>query len=447
MVEKVNRLGIKILICVFVAVFFCSNAHADDLVLISDTQTQKYLAKIIKPLFAAANISFDENKIMIVDDDSLNAFVSEGNYVFVNTGTILSADDTNELAGILAHETGHIMGGHIVRQQLKLEKIRYALIGSMLAAGATAVATGRSDAAMAVILGSQSSALNSMFYYQTQEERSADESAVLLLGKTHQSTNGLLRFMKKIKKQYALSGVEENPYFRTHPMTNERISHFKEVAKNNHFSQKSELDKEFLMVKAKLAAFLENPKKAQRMYAQEHNSDAAKYARSILEFREGNFSKSLQTISSLIEKYPNNPYFYELRGQFLFESGQVAKSIADYQKALDLSDAPLIKLSLAHALLENNPNRHDLQKIINLLQQSIISNQTPFAWQLLSRAYAENDETANSYYSAAQYSYFIGDLKNANLQLGYAKKSQPDKSLQLKIKDLQIRIKQEQKDK
>ena len=181
MVEKTYRLIRKICFLCFLslcAALPLKAVHSQGLSLISDAETESYLAKVVQPLFKAAGVNFNSNNIFIVSDNSLNAFVSDGNYLFVNTGTLLNIDDTNELTGILAHETGHILGGHIVRQKLKMEKMQYVMLGSMLAAGAAAVSTGRGDAAMAVILGSQSSALNSMLNYQVEEERSATISAL-----------------------------------------------------------------------------------------------------------------------------------------------------------------------------------------------------------------------------------------------------------------------------
>ena len=145
MVEKTYRLIRKIyFLCLLslCAAYPFKTALSQGLTLISDTETENYLAKVVQPLFKAAGVSFNANNIFIVSDNSLNAFVSDGNYLFVNTGTLLNIDDTNELAGILAHETGHILGGHIVRQKLKLEKMQYVMLGSMLAAGAAAVSSG-----------------------------------------------------------------------------------------------------------------------------------------------------------------------------------------------------------------------------------------------------------------------------------------------------------------
>lgn len=444
MVEKINRIILSFVFFISVAVFSARLSYANGLMLINDTQTQKYLAHVVKPLFNAAKINFNENKIMIVGDDSLNAFVSDGNYLFVNTGTLISIDNTNELSGILAHETGHIMGGHIVRQKLKMQKIQYAMIGSMLAAGAAAVTTGRGDAAMAVILGSQSSALNSMLHHQVEEERSADESAVKLLNATKQSAKGLQRFMEKIRKHNTLSGIEEDAYFTTHPMTFERISHFKEVAKSNNFSQHNPLDSELKMVKAKISAFLGNRERVWRVYPKSATTDDAVYAHAVLYFRDGDIGKAMQSIDILLKKHPQNPYFHELKGQFLFETGKVKASIQSYRESLKLLDAPLTKLSLAHAVLESSPDKASLNEAITLLKQAQVTYPTPFGWELLSRAYGEADKPAESYYAAAEYNYSVDNLKSAKQQLIYAQKSNPDKTLLLKISDLKMRIKEEE---
>ena len=450
MVEKTYRLIRKIYYLCFLGlcvVLPFKAALSQGLTLISDAETESYLAKVIQPLFKAAGINFNSNNIFIVNDNSLNAFVSDGNYLFVNTGTLLSIDDTNELAGILAHETGHILGGHIVRQKLKMEQMQYVMLGSMLAAGAAAVSTGRGDAAMAVILGSQSSALNSMLNYQMEEERSADESAVKLLAKTQQSTDGLKRFMRKIKKQNALSGIEESNYFRTHPMTTERISHFNEAAKNNNFSKINSLDANLTMIKAKLTAFLLDIAKVKRMYPATKNDVPARYAHAILDFRQGNIKAALSEIETLLKQQPNNPYFYELKGQFLFESGQVAASISTYEKALEmLPNSPILKTSLAHAILENSPSKQQAQKAANLLQQSLISVPSSTSWQLLARAYDSCGQPASSYYAAAEFNYAIGNLDGAQKQVARAKKSQPTKSVLLKLEDLDERIKTELKE-
>ena len=446
MVAKIARL-ITVIAVFLTTGLFCKSANAEDITLISDAETQNFLAAIVRPLYKSAGLSFDADKIYIVRDNSLNAFVSDGNNMFVHTGTLIEARNVNELSGILAHETGHILGGHIVRQKLKLQKMKYIMLGSMIAAGAAAVSTGRGDAAMAVILGSQNSALNSMLNYQIQEERSADESAVKLLNATGQSTQGLLNFMKKIKQKNALSGIEENSYFRTHPLTNERISHFTEVTKNNRNPASHRLDGKFKMIKAKLAAFLLDKDKVYRLYPTGDNSAAAHYAHAILAFRSGDITRALHLIDGLLKEQSANPYFHEQKAQFLFESGQVKKSILSYTRALELlPDNYLLQTSLAHAILESSPSSSEIQRAVSLLQKSLHSADTPFGWQLLARAYDMNNQPAASYYAAAEYSYAIDNLETAQRQLKNARKAGADKSLSLKIADLEQRSKEELKE-
>ena len=450
MVEAFNRLKRLCKLLTTAALLLCGAVrvtYAADMVLISDTETQNYLAEVVRPLFKAAGVPFDKNRLMIINDSSLNAFVSDGNYMFVHTGTLLAADNTNEIAGILAHETGHIMGGHIVRLKLKAQKMQYVMLGSILAAGAAAVSTGRGDAAMAIMLGSQSSAINSMLHYQIQEERNADEAAVKLLAQTHQSTDGLLHFMQKIRKRNQMGGIDERDYFSNHPLTSERISHFTEVAKSNHYPATSALDTRFALVQAKLSGFMEDPAKVKRRYPNPEQSAPARYAHSILAFKQGKIDRALQLIDALIAAQPKNPYFYEQKGQFLFESGRINESIKAYEKALALlPDTPLLQISLAHALLESSDTKNTAERARTLLQKALIKQDTPIGWQFLARAEDTLGHPAAALYAAAEFSYGIGNLEVAQKQAEQAAKIAREQSLKLKIADLQERVEQDLKE-
>ena len=214
MVEKTHRLKLisennlrtipiirRLLLCFISVTLMCFSSISKAQNFISDDETETLLHKIIQPIFKAANIPFIPEKILILNDDTLNAFVTDGNYLVIYTGTITEATSVNELSGILAHEAGHIAGGHIVRQKLELDKMNTISIASLIAAGAAAAASGSGDAAMAVMLGSQSSIFNAMTHYQMQEERSADESAVTYIPKIGKTPQGLKDFMKKIEKK------------------------------------------------------------------------------------------------------------------------------------------------------------------------------------------------------------------------------------------------------
>lgn len=444
MVAKVNRITTpqKLLLGIILAAVFIFPCAANDRPsFISDDETEIFLHHIIRPIFNAANITYDPNKIFIMNDNSLNAFVSDGNYMVIHTGTLLNAENVNELNGIIAHESGHIAGGHIVRQKLKINQMQSLTVASLIAASAAAAASGRGDAALAVVLGSQSSMFANLTSYQMQEERSADESAVKYLATIGQSPAGLKSFMKKIQKNNRLSGQEEFPYFRTHPMNAERQAFFDKALQMSHGTTHIPYDTDFQTIKAKLAAFLLSPAQTRRLYPEKDKSIAARYARSITAYRENDLPQALKLLNDLLDEQPQNPFFHELKGQFLFESGQINEACRAYDKALSLKpDLPGLMFGWAQCALEMPHNKKLLKKIINILNR--LQNKRPnlIAWNLLARAYYETEQPAEALFAAAQYSYGLNNFETARRQIQQAEKLKPSPSLQIKLNDLKNKL-------
>lgn len=439
MVAKINRIKMlkKLLAAFGLSAVFAFSAWAEPSIL-SDDESETFVQNIVKPIFKTAGIAYDPNKIHLLNDMSLNAFVSDGNHLFVHTGTLLKAENANEISGILAHETGHIAGGHIMRQKLKIQDLQTLSVISLIAAGATAVASGRGDAAMAVALGSHGSLLNSMMAYQMTEERSADESAVKYLKALHQSPAGLKNFMKTIQKNNRLSGYEENPYFRTHPMGNERMAFFEKAIKDNGGKIESPYDKDFKFVQAKLFAFLMPVDRTLKKYPTTDKSDVGEYAHAVVYFKQKKFDDAVQTMDDLIAKNPSNPYFYELKGQFLFEGGNPEAAKKAYQKALKLKPSSNETMLLyAEAALETQLNQKDLQDVINTLNKLQIKHETARGWQLLAKAYFEQRREAESLYASAKYSFLIGNVDTAKKQIKKALGLNPSEGLKLKLNDLE----------
>lgn len=446
MVAQTDRLTIiksikRMLPAFCLAAFFAFNVSAEPSVL-TDDETETLLANVVKPIFNAAGVPYDPNRIHILNDMSLNAFVSDGNHLFVHTGTLIEVKNTNELFGILAHETGHISGGHILRQKLKINDLKTLSVISLMAAGAAAVASGRGDAAMAVALGSQGSLINAMIAHQLTEERSADESAVKYLKAIGQSPIGLKNFMNSIQKNNRLSGFEETPYFKTHPMSAERMAFFEQAAKDNGGSTTSPLDSELRLVQAKLNAFLLPPERVYQKYPLSDKSTAAEYAHAIVLFKQKKFAQAVSGIDALIKKQPNNPYFYQLKGQFLFESGKPSQALLAYEKALQIKpDSNETMLLYAESAIELPPSQKNLQQIVDTLNKLLIRQPSPHAWALLSRAYYEQNKEAESLYAAAKYSVSIGNIEAAQRQLKKALSLKLSESLKLKLSDLAREIK------
>lgn len=427
----------------FLALVFLSfGARADEIRIISDEETEQFLADIIRPLFKAANIPFNRNNIFIVEDNSLNAFVSDGNHLFIHTGTIIKADNVNELVGVIAHETGHIMGGHILRQKLKAQDMNEVALVSAILAGAGAALSGRGDVAMAVMLGGQSSALNHYTSYRTSEERSADEAANKLLNATHQSPQGILQFMKKISQDNMLNGRVETPYFRTHPITTERIAFFEQKVKSSPYSAQSPYDDEFLRIKAKLKAYLLPPNQVLQEYPLTRKDIPAQYAQATAYLKLLKFDTSLQIIDNLIVKEPQNPFFYELKGQILLETGKLNEAKQNFAKAYNLlPNSYLMQLNYAQAILEDNPSKEEAKKAVDLINRSLLISPKAFSWMLLAKAYGIIGDMAWANYASAEYSFRIGALDIALNQIKSAQNNNLSKQLKLKCEDLERRIK------
>ena len=410
--------------------------------IISDEETEQYLAKVIRPIFQTAGIPFNRNKIYIVNDNSLNAFVGDGNNLFIHTGTLLKADNTDQISGVLAHETGHILGGHILRQKIKNQSMQEASLASLVLAGAAAAASGRGDVAVAVMLGSQSSLLSNYMAYRVEEERSADDAAVKLLYKRQTSPQGLLQFMKKIQKQNALNGIEESDYFRTHPVTSERVRFLEQAVKQSPYHQDHSLDSEFQRIKAKLYGFLQEPAQTFKRYPLSDTSIAARYAQAIAYFKQLNFGKALRMIDALSAEEPDNPYFYELKAQIYMEQGNLKVAKEAYGKVLKLRpDAALLQVDWAQAALAVSPSPAELKNIIAVLNRSLQQRPSAMGWLLLSQAYDQNGQTAYAEYAAAEYSLRIGAADIAKRQAENAQRKNPPAALRLKLDDLLRRIK------
>ena len=426
--------------------FFAQPIQAQNIKLISDEETEAFLAEIIKPLFKAAGIKFYRHNLFIVEDSSLNAFVADGNRLFIHTGTLIKADNVNELSGVLAHETGHIMGGHLLRQKLKMQDMQEVSLISAILAGTGAVLSGRSDVAMAVILGGQSSMLHHYTGYRTGEERSADEAAVKLLTQIGQSTNGILKFMKKIVQENQLAGRDEIPYFRTHPVTRERIAFFEQYSSNKALTTNNS-DEKFLRIKAKLRAYLLPPEQILKEYPLSRTDIPAQYAQSIALLKQLKFDKAITMIDKLLNKEPDNPFLYELKGQILIETGQLKLAKQSFAKAYDLLPYAIgMQINYAQAILEDTPSKQQAKQAADMLNKALLQNKVSYAWMLLSKAYGIMNDMASANYAAAEYSLKIGNINVAKKQLKEAEKHKTSSQLKLKIEDLKQRLKHLDKD-
>ena len=337
--------------------------------IVRDTEIEKTLEEWIEPLLKANNMPVGSVKIIIVQSSDINAFVAGGANIFIYTGLIEKSENPEEIIGVLAHELGHIAGGHLVRSREAIERASYEMIlGTLLGIG-TAIATGNGGAAAAISAGTGEMAKRKFLSFSRVQESSADQAALKSLQKANISALGLKSFMEKLKNENLLPENQQSEYVRTHPLTGNRIEAISAVIDKNPAGKRASKKwvEQHLRMKAKLTGFIK-PEYVDWNYDDTDHSINADYARAIAAYRKNETEKSLKIINSLIEREHGNPYFIELKAQMLMDYGNIDEAIALYRKAVDiLPDAPLIRSSLAHALIESYKDGSDK----NILEEAI----------------------------------------------------------------------------
>lgn len=323
--------------------------------IIRDTEIENTMREWAEPVFKAADISPDNVHIILVQDDGINAFVAGGANIFFFTGLMVKSESPGEILGVLAHELGHIKGGHLIATRDALERASYeSILGTVVGIGA-AILTGNSDAAGAISVGSSSVAARRFLAHSRVNESSADQAALSYFERAEMSPAGLISFMQKLESEELLPASQQSPYVRTHPLTRDRVEALAARAEKSSFKDKPYPDswnEQHARLKAKLIAFI-NPGQVEWSYDARDDSIAARYAYAIADYRNNHVEKALEGIDALIAREPGNPYFHELKGQMLVDFGRVSEAVPSYERAVQiLGDAPLIRIALGHAILE-----------------------------------------------------------------------------------------------
>lgn len=408
----------------FATLFPASNAEAKGFSVIRDAEIETSIRMMATPLFLAAGLDPDAVKIRIINDPSLNAFVAGGQNLFINSGLIIKSKSASEVAGVLAHETGHIAGGHIVRTLGALKNASNQSILGFILGGAAALG-GRPDVGAAIILGAQQASARSFFKFSRTQESAADRAAVRYLEATRQSSQGLLDFMEVLRDQDLLSADRQVAYVRTHPLTRDRIEFIANHVAQSKYSSRAASPKFMVMharMKAKLEGFLNPTSRTLRNYPASDRSVAARYARAIAYYRRPNLKKALPLIDELISERPGDPYFHELKGQMLFENGRGDDALPAYQKAVAiLPESALLRADLARVQIERNDPALNQPAIENLLYSLDREPNRPSAWRQLAIAYGRAKQMGKSSRALAETALLRGRFKNA---IGLAKRAQ-----------------------
>lgn len=390
-------------------------------VLIRDTEIENIIRAYAEPVFGAAGMSADDINVHILHEPSLNAFVIDGFNMFLHTGLLREAEDPEQLIGVIAHETGHIAGGHVAKltQQVK-GLVDVPLIALIVGVGLGVLAQDSRATMAAASLGNQL-AQRQFLAYARGHENAADQLGLRYLDQAGISAEGLYEFLSKLQNQEYLVIERQSPYVRTHPITSQRIEFVR-----RHIEQSSTTGRELsasfktmhARLQAKLDGFLDFPTRTLAKYKDTDRSIPARYARAIAYHRDAEIEKALRLIDGLIAEFPDDAYFHELKGQILFESGRPAGAAEAYSEAVRLMpDAPLIRTALAQALnATQQPGAYELALVH--LQASVREDKTfPMTWLQMAIAYGRTGEIGQSALAGAEYNVLVRRYEDARAQV------------------------------
>jgi len=424
----VRLLMIALVLAVSVARPVAAADGEENVVVLRDAETELLFREISAPLISAAGLDPKNVEVVLLNSPEINAFVSVGQKVHIYSGMMLEADNVNQLQGVIAHELGHVAGGHGIRLQQGSAEATGITIATMIL-GALAIAAGAGDAGLGIMMAGQRAALGRMLAFSRVQESSADAAAVNYLRTAGISGRGLLQMYGKFQnREYRLAIYAEDSYDRTHPLSKERIQTLEESLRSDPAWAKPtdpRLEERFQRVKAKLQGFV-NPRQAVIKYPESDQSVAGHYARAYAYHLGGYPEKALAEADSLLAASPDDPFFLELKGQILLESGRPQEAIAPLREATQLSgNSPLIASMLGHALIASE-KRENFAEAKQVLKAAVgRDNENPFAWYQLGIIYDREGDIARAALATAERNNLEGNPKLALVSAEVALKGIP----------------------
>jgi predicted Zn-dependent protease len=393
--------------------------------ILRDAEIEQLLRDYTRPILRAAGMEKQNIQVAIINNGSFNAFVADGRRIFVNYGALMQSQTPNQLIGVLAHETGHLAGGHLSKLREQMARAQTSMIVAMLLGVGAMVAgakggssnSGMGNVGMAAVSAPQALFQSTMLSYQRQQEENADRAGVKFLNETQQSSKGMYETFKRFSSDSLFAARGADPYQQSHPMPRERVAALEEFAKSSPYWDKKDdpaLQLRHDLMRAKTAGFMEQRDTVIRRYPSSDTSLPARYARAIATYRHGDLREAVAQIDGLIAVQPNNAYFHELKGQALLEGGKPAEAVAPLRRAVQLANnAPLIEMMLGQAMVASD-NKATTDEAIRILRAAVArESEAPIGYVQLALAYGRKGDYAEADLASAQAAFLRGDNKTA----------------------------------
>ncbi len=408
-----------------VAVTSSVSAFAQNVPVIRDAEIEALVRDYARPIFKAAGLANDGIDIVLVNDQSFNAFVT-GRRLFINTGALMTAETPNEIIGVIAHEAGHIAGGHQQKLRDQLERAKtMAIIATLLGAGAIAAGAatnsrGLAGAGMGVAAGGGEMAQRSILAYQRTEEMTADRSAITYLNATGQSGMGMLKTFHRFQTALSLSGAQVDPYRISHPMPQDRIANLEVLVKQSPYVDKIDppaLQQRHDMMRVKIAVYMDGQAAASRLIRKMPGSPAAQYGDAQATYLFGDIATALAKTNALIKTQPKNAYFQELRGDILMKANRPKDAADAYAKAVNLDPARsgLLPVSWGQALMAIGSPESLKKAVVQINNGLGRDKENSAGYRYLAQAYGELGDIPGAELATAEGHFYSGNYKEAKI--------------------------------
>ena len=429
---------IRLIIILILVVIFSKDLKSNEFNIIRDAEIENFLKDISSVLLESVDTKENNLEFYLDNKKYINASVIPGPKFFFTTRLLLDSESLDQIAGVVAHELGHVIGGHFTKINKAYEDSAFiSILSTILAIGATV--GGSPEAGNALLLGGQHLSQANLLSFSRTQESFADQTSIRLLNSSGFSINGLVQMFKLLEKNEKFKRY--NPYFLTHPLSSKRKQDVKVHAKNQkNIKQFPELNKRYKLIKAKLNGYFLDKKILQNRYNKIDNIESF-YAFSLRNYKIGKIKKAIQYIDKCIEIKPKNPYFRELKGQIYYENGNIRDAIKEFRYAIDLSpNEKSFKLFLAKALYNQN-NSESFDESVKLLWNYIKNDNFPLeAWHYLGLNYGKLKKFDYSSYAFAEKFFLVNQIKNAKIHMEKVKKISKDPFILNKIADLEYEI-------
>lgn len=413
----------------------------------NDVYVTEYLQGLGYRLIATQGQSQSSYQFFVVNDQSINAFALPGGFVGINTGLILASESEGELAGVLAHEIGHVQQKHMARMYEHMGRLRLSTIAGMIAAAllATQNAQAASGAMAATMAGSQ----QAMIDYTREHEKEADYVGIQALTKAGFDPMGMPAFFHRMSQETRYYGNHLPEYLLTHPLTESRLMAAQSRASSFPYKQIPDSLQYHLVQARVLVDTFTTPQEACTYFAKRLEKGnyrsrlGTMYGYVLSLIQAGKANSAIPYLDELLKSSPNQPLFQLAYAQVEMTTLQPEKALARLASALQNHPN---NYSLTYAYCEGLIKYGDPQKAVRIIKQQVSQKPShPVLWNLLSSAYSKSHALVQAHIAQAQYLKLQGDLTGAATQLKLAKKiatitPQEQRQIDAELKDLQTKI-------